>query len=119
MPTKCGTNARTCQDPSTAKEKCQETLFFLPFRKTLPGLGTVPPLPRPHHLPEPFSSASCQLHSGLTRVSKGAPAEPGTVPFRATRLQLHGLEQMAWALGPQFTCMAGADSAYVTVSQEM
>lgn len=64
-PTKCVTNAGTRQDPPTAKERCQETLFFLPFRKTLPGPGTARSLPRTLRLPEPSSSASRQPHSGL------------------------------------------------------
>lgn len=101
-PTKCVTNAGTRQDRPTAKERCQETLFFLPFRKTLPGSGTAQSLPRTHNLPEPFSSTSHQPRSVLPPSFHCAPAEPGTAPFRAPG----GLEQAAWALGPQFTCTA-------------
>lgn len=64
-PTKCIAKAGTRQDRPTAKERCQETLFFLPFRKTLPGPGTAQSLPRTHNRPEPFPRASRQPRSLL------------------------------------------------------
>lgn len=110
-PTKCIAKAGTRQDRPTAKKRCQETLFFLPFRKTLPGPGTAQSLPRTHNRPEPFPRASRQPPAAsrsqcCTRVSKCAPAGPGTAPLRAAGPQLHGLDHVAWAPGPQFTCVA-------------
>lgn len=68
--------------------------------------------------PSPCQAPAASRTQGCARVPRCAPAEPGTAPFRATGQRLHGLEQSAWALGPQFTCVAGANSADIRVSQQ-
>lgn len=69
-------------------------MFFLPWeKKTAWSLKSTISL-------KPFQAPATV--SGGPMFPRMRPADPATLPFRAAKQQLSGLEQVAWPLGPQF-----------------